>query len=283
MYHLALGDNRQPALAAGSGQRLWFVDQAKRLATIDTTTGAVTDVAQLPLDGTFTRLLLGASHVYAIDQGKGRISALTIKSATLETIVFPFANSAKGFAVGTDDRIWMAGGDSANVLSLDPSTKSVAAINFQTSAISALYVDSAARVWYADDATGGIGYYDQAKRAIVSVGVPSHASVTALAMDRDGTLWAGTAAGQVLSVRLGVAASGAPAGGPVVDLVRDASGGVWSYAAAPGTVVYRPLTAGGGARIAAVGASSLAVDGLGRAWLADPAGTGFYIALNEER
>jgi hypothetical protein len=65
--------------------------------------------------------------------------------------------------------------------------------------------------------------------------------------------------------------------------VRDASGGVWSYAGAPGTVIYRSLTAGGGARIAAVAASSVALDGLGRVWLADPAGSGFYIALNEER
>jgi ligand-binding sensor domain-containing protein len=206
-----------------------------------------------------------------------------MKSGALETIAFPFANTARGFAVGTDDRLWMAGGDSPSVLSLDPGTKTVAAINFQTSAISALYVDSAARVWYADDATGGIGYYDQTKRAIVSVSVPGHASVTALAMDRNGTLWAGTAAGEVLSVRLGVAVAGAGAGGPVVDLVRDASGGMWSYAAAPGTVIYRSLTAGGGARIAAVAASSVALDGLGRAWLADPAGADFYIALNEER
>ena len=268
---------------AGSGQRLWFVDTARRLATIDTTTGVVTDVAQLPLDGSFTRLLLGVSHVYVIDQGKGRISTLSMKSGTLETIAFPFANTARGFAVGTDDRIWLAGGDSSSVLSVDPGAKSVAAIDFQTSGISALYVDSAARVWYADDATGGIGYYDQVKRAIVSVGVPAHASVTALSMDRNGTLWAGTTAGQVLSVRVGVAVIGPGAGGPVVDLVRDASGAVWSYAAAPGTMIYRSLTAGGGARIAAVAASSVALDGLGRAWLADPAGAGFYIALNEER
>jgi len=117
----------------------------------------------------------------------------------------------------------------------------------------------------------------------VSVNVPAHASVTALSMDRNGTLWAGTAAGQLLFVRVGVAAMGPGAGGPVVDLVRDASGGVWSYAAAPGTVIYRPLTAGGAARIAAVAASRVALDRLGRAWLADPAGAGFYIALNEER
>ena len=283
MYQLALGGNRQPSLVAGSGQRLWFIDTAKRLATVDTTTGVVTDIAQLPLDGSFTHLLLGAAHVYAIDQGKGRISTVTITSGALETIVFPFASSAAAFAVGTDDRLWMAGGDSSNVLSVDPGTKNVAAINFQTADISALYVDSAARVWYADDATGGIGYYDQAKRAIVAVATPAHASVTALSMDRNGTLWAGTAAGQVLSVRLGVAAMAAGAGGPVVALVRDASGAVWSYATAPGTVIYRSLTAVGGARLAAVAASGVALDGSGRAWLADPAGAGFYIALNEDR
>jgi len=212
MYHLALGENRQPTLVAGSGQRLWFIDQAKRLATIDTATGAVTDVAQLPLDATVTRLLVGASHVYVIDQGKGRISTVTIKSANLETIAFPVARSAKSFEIGVDDRHWRAGGESTNVLSLDLGTKAVTAISFPTSAITALYVDSAASVWYADDATGGIGYYDQAKRAIVSATVPAHASVTALGMDREGTLWAGTASGQLLAVRLGVGAVGVPAG-----------------------------------------------------------------------
>jgi hypothetical protein len=279
MYRLALGANRQPALIAGSGQRLWFIDQARRLATVDTKSGVVSDVAQLPVDGTFTRVLLGATHVYAIDQGKGRIAVVAIASGSLESIGFPFVNTAKGFAIGPDDKIWMGGGDSANVLSLDPITKAVTAINFRTSGISALFVDSAARVWYADDATGGIGYYDQTKQSITSVATPSHGSVTALAMDRDGTLWAGTSTGQILSVRQGASAAAGGAGGPVRELVRDASGAVWSYAQAPGTVIYRPLTTNGGARIAASDAPSLALDGLGRVWLADPAGAGFYIAL----
>ena len=282
-YKLALPDNRRPVLVAGAGRTLWFVDQAKRLATIDTVTGAVADVAQLPLDGSFTRLLLGSGHLYAIDQGKGRIAVLTLRGAQLETIGFPFVGTAAGFAVGTDDKLWMAGGDSTNVLSLDPATKAVAAINFRTTGISALFVDSAARVWYADDATGGIGYYDQTKRAIVAVSAPAHASVTALAMDRDGTLWAGTAAGQLLSIRLGVTAAAGSAGGPVAGLVRDTTGGLWSFAEAPGTVSYRPLTVPAAPRIAAIMASGVGFDDSGRIWLAAPSATAFYIAINEVR
>ena len=282
LYRLALGDNRQPALVAGSGQRLWFVDQSKRLATIDTTTGLVTDVAQLPLDGAFTQLLLGTSHVYAVDQGKGRLAALTIRSGVLETIGFPFVTNARGFAVGPDDRIWMVG-DSSNVLSLDPVTKAVAAVDFRTSGLSAVFVDTAARVWYADDATGGIGYYDQARKALVRVATAPHAGVSSLVMDRDGTLWAGTTTGDLLAIRLGVPAAAGSAGGPVAGLIRDASGGVWSYAIAPGTVIYRSLTQAAGARLAAVVGSSMAFDGLGRAWIADAAGTAFYIAINGEQ
>lgn len=281
IYRLALTENRQPQLIAGSGQRLWFVDQARRLATIDTTSGLVTDVAQLPLDGTFTRLLLGTAHVYAIDQGKGRLSVLTIKSGALETIGFPFVSSAKGFAIGPDDRIWMGGGESSNVLSVDPVTKAVAATDFRASELSALYVDTAARVWYADDLTGGLGYYDQTKKAIVAVAVPPHASVTSLAMDRDGTLWAGTAGGELFSIKVGVPGTGGSAGGPVAGLVRDAAGGVWSYALVPGTVVYRSLTQPAGARLAALAGSGLAFDTLGRAWIADGTGMAFYIVVNE--
>jgi sugar lactone lactonase YvrE len=278
-YRLALPGNRRPVLVAGSGRTLWFLDEAKRLATIDTTTGAIADVAQLPLDGTFTRLLLGAGHLYAIDQANGHLAIVTLNSGQLETVRFPFVTTAAGFAIGTDDKIWMAGGESRNVLSLDPVTKRVAAIDFRTASITALFVDSAARVWYADDATGGIGYYDQGNQTIVTVPTPAHSSVTALAMDRDGTLWAGTTSGQVLSVRLGVGAIASSAGGSVAALVRDDTGGVWTYVPAPGAVVYRPLTTPGGVRIAAIAASSEAFDGLGRAWLADPAGTAFHIAL----
>jgi ligand-binding sensor domain-containing protein len=278
MYRLALAENRQPQLVAGSGQRFWFVDQARRLATIDTRSGLITEAAQLPLDGTFTHLLVGATHVYAIDQGKGRISVLAITSGSIDTISFPFVSTAQGFSIGTDDRIWM-GGRSANVLVLDPTTKAVAAINFRTSEISALFVDSAARVWYADDASGGIGYYDQTKQSLVSVAIGNHDTVSALAMDRDGTLWVGTVAGQVLSVRAGVAGATVAAGGPIAELVRDAAGGVWSYVRAPGAVVYRALTAAGNAQVGSIGSSGLGLDAQGRIWLADQAGSGFYIAL----
>jgi len=282
-YRLPLSDNRRPTLVAGGGQTLWFVDEARRLATVDTATGVVNDLAQLPPDGTFSRLLLGATHAYAIDQGKGRIASYSIASGRLETIGFPFVSAAAAFAVGTDDKLWMAGGESSNVVSLDPLTKRVAAIDFRTSRITALFVDSAARVWYADDATSGIGYYDQAKQAIVTVSAPPHSSVTALAMDRDGALWAGTDSGQLFTIRLGVVGLAGPAGGSVAALVRDAAGGVWSYAVAPGTVIYRPLTSPAGVRVAALAGAGLAFDPLGRAWIADPADVAFYIAINEER
>jgi len=285
-YRLAMADNRRPVLVAGSGRMLWFVDEAKRLASIDTTSGLVDAVAQLPIDGTFTRLLVGTSHVYAIDQGKGRLAILTVASGRLESIGFPFVSTAAGFSVGTDDRIWMAGGDSSNVLTFDPdaqAAKRVSAIDFRTASITALHVDSAARVWFADDASGSIGYYDQSRQTIVTVPAPGHGTVTALAMDRNGTLWAGTATGQLFSVRLGVVTAAGAAGGPVGDLVRDASGGVWSYVVAPGTVAYRSLTGGSGVRLAAVAAAAVAFDGLGRAWLAEPSGADFYIALNGDR
>jgi len=281
-YRLPLSDNRRPSLLAGAGRTLWFVDQARRFATIDTVTGSVSEVAQLPPDGTFSRLLLGTSYAYAIDQGKGRISIFSIAGGRLETIGFPFVSSADAFAVGTDDKLWMAG-ESSNVLSLDPVTKRVAAIDFKTSGITALHVDSAARVWYADDASSGIGYYDQAKQAIVTVPTPAHSSVTALAMDRDGDLWAGTNSGQLFTIRLGVVRLAGPAGGSVAALVRDAAGGVWSYAVAPGTVAYRPLTSPSGVRVAAVTPAGLAFDGFGRAWFADPAEVAFYIAIDGDR
>jgi len=273
-YRLALADNHRPVLLAGSGRTVWFLDAAKRLATIDTTTGAITDVAQLPVDGTFTRLLLGTGHLYAVDQGRGRLAIVTIGTGGVDVVGFPFVTSAAGFAVGIDDKIWMAGGESSNVVSFDPATKRVAAIDFRTSSITALHVDSAARVWYAEDAT---------TQALIAVGSPRHASVTSLVMDREGTLWAGTAAGELISVRLGIAGVVASAGGPVAGLVRDASGGVWSFAVAPGTVTYRSLTSPAGPQIAAVAASGLAFDGLGRPWIADPAGAAFGIVVSEGR
>ena len=282
-YLLPLSDNRRPTLVAGAGRTLWFVDQARRFASIDTTTGVVTDLAQLPVDATFTRLLLGTSYAYAIDQGRGRIAVYSLASGRLETIGFPFVTTAAGFSVGLDDRLWMAGGDSSNVLSLDPATKHVSAVDFRTSSITALFADSAGRIWYADDATGGIGYYDQPNHVLVNIPVAKHGSVTALRMDSDGTLWAGTASGDLLTVRLGVASVAGSAGGSVAGLVRDPSGVVWSYATGPGILVYRALTGGGGPRVATTTASSLAFDGHGRAWLGDPDSAEFHIVLNGDR
>jgi len=227
--------------------------------------------------------LLGTSYAYAIDQGKGRIAVYSLASGQLETIGFPFVNISSGFSVGLDDHLWMAGGNSSNVLSLDPATKHVSAVDFRTSGISALFADSAGRVWYADDATGGIGYYDQSKQVLVTIPSSKHSSVTTLAMDRDGTLWAGTASGDLLTVRLGVASVAGSAGGSVAGLVRDPSGVVWSYASGPGTLVYRALTGGGAAHVAATTASSLAFDGRDRAWLGDSESAAFHIVLNGDR
>jgi hypothetical protein len=278
-YRLALSDNRRPTLLVGAGRTLSFLDRANRLASIDTTTGVVTDLAQLAPDATFAKLLLGTSHAYAIDQNNGRVALYSIATGSLEMIDFPFATTAVTYSVGLDDRLWMAGGDSSNVLSLDPATKAVTAVDFRSASVSAVFADSAGRIWYADGATGAIGYYDQSRQALVAVPAAPHGQVTALAMDRDGTLWAGTAAGEILAVRQGVARAAGSAGGPVAGLVRDPSGVVWSYAVGPGTMVYRPLSTAGGPTVAATTASSLAFDGRGRPWLGDAESGAFYIVL----
>jgi ligand-binding sensor domain-containing protein len=279
-YRLDLTGNRRPTLVAGAGRELWFVDEAKRLATIDTVTGKVTDAVQLPLDGTFTRLLVGTRHVLAIDTGRGRIVTFTIAPARLDAVGFPFVNVAKGFALGEDDTLWMAGGESGMAIAIEPGTNNVTAVDLKTSSVTALFVDTAGRVWFADDGSGGIGYYQRSAKAIVSVPGPTHSSVTALSMDRDGTLWVGTASGEVLTVRLGILSAVGSAGGSVAGLVRDASGRVWSYANAAGAIAYRQLPPSTGAHLAALAASSLAFDGLGRAWFTDPGAGVFYIALN---
>ena len=283
-YRLALSDNRRPTLLAGAGRILWFLDQAKRFASIDTTSGVVTDLAQLPLDATFSRLLVGASYAYAIDQSNGRIALYSFATGRLDTFAFPFVTTASTFSVGLDDRLWMGGGDSSTVLSLDPAAKhDVSAVDFRSSSVNTIFADSAGRIWYADGATGAIGYFDQSRQTLVAVPVPQHGQVTALAMDRDGALWAGTANGELFAIRLGVARPAGSAGGPVAGLVRDGSGVVWSYAAGPGTMVYRALSTNGGPRLAATTASSLAFDGRGRAWLGDAESGAFYIVLNGDR
>ena len=276
-FRVALSDNRRPVAVAGGGRTLWFIDQSQRLASIDTVTGVVTDLAQLPPNATHARLLAGAHYLYAVDQANGWVQAYSLRAGQLETVGFPFASSAAAFSVGLDDRLWMAG-DSPNVLSFEPGTKRTTAVDFRVASVSALFADTAGRVWYADGA-GGIGYYDQSNRSLVTVPTPNRGPVTALNMDSDGSLWIGMKSGDVLSVRFGVVRLGGSAGGPVAGLVRDPSGGVWSYAAAPGAFIYRSLSTGAGARVAAGTASSLAFDSLGRPWLGDGEQLAFYIVL----
>jgi anti-sigma factor RsiW/sugar lactone lactonase YvrE len=276
-FRVALSDSRRPMVVAGAGRTLWFIDQSQRLASIDTVTAVVTDLAQLTPDATHTRLLVGSRYLYAVDQAHGRVEMYSLRTGQLETVGFPFAASAGAFSVGLDDRLWIAG-DSPNVLSLDPNTKGVTAVDFRVASIGALFADTAGRVWYADGA-GGIGYYDQSNRALVAVPTPNRGPVTALNMDSDGSLWIGTRSGELLSVRFGVVRLAGSAGGSVAGLVRDPSGSVWSYAVAPGAFIYRSLSTGAGARVAAGSASSLAFDSLGRPWLGDGEQLAFYIVL----
>lgn len=277
-YRLALPNGHQPVLVAGSGANLWFVDQAKRLATIDTATGLVTDVVQLPFDGTYSRLLVGSTHVFAVDQVNGRISIFTTASLRLETIGFPFVSVASGFALGQDDKFWSAGGEATNALAFAPDTKQITAVDLKTSRVTALTVDSAGRVWFADDASGGIGSYDPFRKVVTRIPVKRQGSVTALAVDKTGALWAGTTTGELIGVWLGVAGVQGTAGGAVGGLVADPGGTLWSYASTPGSLTYRAVPAGS-VRLAATGATSLSFDSLGRAWLGDPTAGAFYIVV----
>jgi streptogramin lyase len=178
-------------------------------------------------------------------------------------------------AVGLDGQLWIGLRDAPYLLVFDATTRLMRAIDLAGARISALTIDSSGRVLYADDFRGTVGVIDATTSRLNEVGFAKRGTTTALLVDSTSTLWLGTSAGEVYSVRGGTARLAVSLQRPVTSLAVDRTGRAWYLAPLPSGFtgyIYAPADGSQAARSVPGPVVSLTFNALGRALLADPRG-----------
>ncbi|MBA2768571.1 MAG: hypothetical protein H0U35_05475 [Sporichthyaceae bacterium] len=276
LYRLPLGDARLPVLVASTESRVWFVDQRNQLAALDTSSGAIFTVAQLPRDAILRGLAVGRTHVYAVDIAKGRLFGFATNGEPLTP--HPLAvTDVSAMTVAPDGTVWIAMRDSSQLLAFRPSAKRVELLDVGVRGSVTLAVESGGRLWFSNGATG-IGWYEPQSGRLRQLVWPAPHAPGVLAADPFGQVWAGTATGDVYFLRDGIAGLVARVGRPITALAFDPSGQAWYLAPAVGAAgfAYAPVNGPSLARLVPGPAATLTFNWAWRPWLADPAG-GFYL------
>jgi streptogramin lyase len=283
LYRLDLG-GRVPALTAATVTRIWFVDTKNGLSSIDMATGALFSFTSFPRDAQITALAVGATSVYAADGKLGRLFTFDIATERMSFRPLPFLQGNVSMTVAPDGRLWLAMDESAQVLSIDPLTLRVEAIDTQMSGVVALAIDNFARVWFADGRSR-VGSYDLRNGRLEHIKVPGKGAARALLPDPSGSIWLGTTAGEVITIADGTPNIVAMTGRPIARLSLDPLGVAWYLTpAAQGAAgyVYGPIRSADDVRTVAAPVTSLDFSIARAAWLADAAGA-FYIGVGASR
>ena len=151
--------------------------------------------------------------------------------------------------------------------------------------ISALTIDGGGRIYYADDGRGTVGTFDPKTSRLNEVPFTRAGKTTALLVDSTSTLWVGTSAGEIYSVRGGRAKLTVSLQRPVTAFAPDQGGRAWYLAQLPSGLAgfaYGPADNTRGPRSVSGPALSLNFNAIGRAFLADPRG-GFYMSIEGGR
>jgi hypothetical protein len=167
-------------------------------------------------------------------------------------------------------------------MSFDPRTNRVETVNTGLTGIAALAMDNAARLWFIDG-DHLLGSYDLRNGLLTQVRLPGRGAARALLPDPTGTVWVGTTAGEVISVRDGSYDIVASTGRPIARLTLDLRGIAWYLTPSSGQLGFTYASLDGRASRVIPGPATSLDFGLGGvAWIADPSG-GFYVAPEASR
>jgi anti-sigma factor RsiW len=277
LYRLEVPGNHRPLRVAGSGARIWFVDQTMALASIDTATAAVSVAARLPTNWTVGDLLVGDRLVVAIDPLHGRVAVYDKTLERFDLFDFTFAQSARSFALGPDDWLWMAAPQGGTLIALDVRAKRAQAVDTGATGISSISVDSGGRVSYADAVRKVLGTYDEVSHRLSEVPLARVGRVTSLLTDGAGSRWAGTDAGELIVQRADGNSNVVFAPGPIQVLELDGAGVLWFASATAAGVAFGPAADLARAQLGPGTLTGLAFDSQGSAWAADSRDGVFYI------
>jgi streptogramin lyase len=278
--HLDLPGGRAPYAVAQSGQYLWVLDDKNLVERIELESGDIATLATLPRSVQVSAFVAGRARIYALDTRHGDIYMINTTNGDVSTISPTFTKTIVSVAVASDDRLWASVSNSSYLFRIDPRAVLTDFYDLQGAHVSALASDGRGGVYYADDARNAIGAVDPASGRISEFAFVRHGVTTSLVLDGSGTLWLGTSAGEIWSIRGQRATFTVGLQRPVTTLALDPTGRAWYLAPlSAGTFGFRYASADGADSGQTVGgpAFSLAFSAGGRAWLADPRG-GFYVS-----
>ena len=279
LYTLPLPNGIKPQFVATTGSRLWILDQSNGVHSFDTGTGDLFGYGRLHGGGHVGFWVASPSYVYGVDATNGEVNVVDVIRQRIDAYAMNVLSPVSAVAVGLDGKLWIGLRDAQYLLVFDPTTRLMRTIDIDPARISALTVDSVGRVLYADDFRGTVGVIDQTTRLLNEVGFAKRGTTTALLVDNNSTLWLGTSAGEVYSIRGGTALLTVTLQRPVTSFTVDRSGRTWYLAPLPSGFgyIYAPTDGSQPARSVPGPAVSLTFNAEGRALLADPRG-GLYMS-----
>jgi streptogramin lyase len=183
-------------------------------------------------------------------------------------------------AASPDERLWLATIRSG-LVSFDPRTGRATVVDAGRG-LSAVAVDPLGKVWFAAGERQAIDSYDPLTGKLTELVLNHDGAVTAMIVDRGGTLWVGTDTGQVFAIRNNGLGSILGAAGRIDSFILDADGLPWLVSRSAAAVAYGPVSDLNTLRTAPASAAEPFFDRLGRAWLADRSADGFYVTVPKD-
>ena len=285
VYNLPL-NGISPQFVAANGSRLWVLDQSNNVSSFDMITGDLFNIGPLRKGAKVSYWVSGGSYVYGVDAANGEVN---IVDTARERVVGGFATNVlspvSAVAVGIDGRLWIGLRDASYLFVFDPRTQLMNSVDLVDARISALTIDGQGRIYYADDKRGTVGTFDPRTSKVNEVPFARHGATTALLVDSTSTLWVGTSAGEIYSVRGSRSVLTLSLQRPVTSFAPDQGGRAWYLSQLPtGTsgYAYGPADGSKAPRSVDGPAQSLSFNAIGRAFLADPRG-GFYMSIEGGR
>jgi predicted anti-sigma-YlaC factor YlaD len=281
--HVDLPGHRAPILVSKRDETLWVLDDRNGVVKVNMAGGRMDFVTLLPRSAEITYLVAGRKFVYAVDARAGAVHVIDAASGKTTNNAMLFIKPVSSVVVGLDDRLWVGLNDISYLLAFDPVSSRTTAYELGNAHISRLSVDAQGRILYADDARSTVGTYDSTEARLSEIRIPRRGATTGLVVDRDGTLWLSTSAGEIHSVRNKTPRLALGLQRPVTALSLDASGRAWYLAPLASVAAGFGYAAADGAEQVAISgpASTLDFSSGDRAWLADPRG-GFYVSKETE-
>ena len=286
VYNLPLPNGIQPQFVAANGSRLWLLDQSNNVSSFDMNTGDLFNIGPLRKGAKVDYWVAGGSYVFGVDAMTGEINVVNTARPQVEggfatNVLSPIS----AVAVGLDGRLWIGLRNASYLFVFDPRTQRMDSLDLAGTRISALTVDPQGRLFYADDNRGTVGTFDPRTLRLNELPFARNGVTTALLVDATSTLWMGTSAGEIYSVRGGSAKLTVNLPRPVSGFAPDQGGKAWYLAPLPSGLAgyaYAPADNSQAPRSVSGPAKSLNFNPIGRAFLADPRG-GFYMSIEGGR